>query len=612
MCSISGIFAPGGPAVNREELLRINRTMKNRGPDRSAVFIENGVGLAHNRLAVMDPENGHQPMTVSFRGNIYTIVYNGELYNTPQLRRDLEREGVTLATHCDTEVLLYSYACWGRGCLERLNGIYAFAVYDRKTQTLFCARDRLGVKPFYYATAGNRFLFASEPKGLLAADGIRPRVNWEGLWQLLFMTPVMPEESGMFEQIHALPPGHCLTVDRNGNMHKERYWKLTAAPVHASEEEIIDHTRALLTDAIRRQMVSDVPLCTFLSGGLDSSVVSAVGAAVRRENGTTLSTYSFEYEHNRYAPTLFQPAPDDAYAIEMAAFIGSEHTVLRAPSQAVADLLEAATDARDFPGQADIDSSLYYFCSEVRRRHTVALSGECADEIFGGYPWFYRPEMVQRDFFPWIHAPMERVSLFRPEVVLPDEGYAYARQVYLDTVADCDLPEDDSPDMRTARIATNLSMRFFMTSLLERKDRMSMAHGLEVRVPFADHRIAEFVYNVPWSIKFASGVEKALLRNAMRDYLPESIFTRKKSPYPKTHDPHYEELVRDKLLRRLKSSDSRLASLLAPGKLQELLERREDATWFGQLMSRPQLLAWLLQLDHWLSAYHVEADWLSG
>ena len=311
----------------------------------------------------------------------------------------------------------------------------------------------------------------------------------------------------------------------------------------------IEKTKWLIKDAVKRQLVSDVPLCTLLSGGIDSSIVSSVAARDYGERGLTLSTYSFEYEGNKesFKSSLFQPQGDDEYALYMADFIGSEHRVLTAPTEKVADYLLNATIARDMPGQSDIDSSLLFFCEEIKKRHTVAISGECADEIFGGYPWFYRKEMLESNFFPWVHEPMLRAKLFRNSVLRPEEGYEALSDKYREIADDFPRLDTDSETMLQSRKATWLSMNLFMSNLLERKDRMSMASSVEIRVPFADHRIVEYVYNVPWEIKFENGVEKALLRNAMAPFLPEKILNRKKSPYPKTHNPRYEQLVKKKL-----------------------------------------------------------------
>ena len=605
MCSICGLFAPRKITPEKiDAVRRMGETMRSRGPDRSGSYADADAAFHHNRLAVMDPARGDQPMTVRRGRRAYTVVYNGELYNGAELRRELSARGVRLRTRCDTELLVYAYAVWGEDCLSHLNGIYAFAVWDRANETLFCARDPLGVKPFWYATPGGEFCFASEIKALLAHPEIKAEIGREGLWQLLFLTPVTLRSVPVFRGIYELRPGECLSVTAAG-IKKRTFFRLTAEPFRESREECVEHVRELVADAIRRQTESDVPLACFLSGGLDSSVVAGIAAARFRERGETLSTYSFEYEDNEYAPTLFQPNRDDGYALLAARAFSTDHTVLVAPNEEVAALLDAATSARDLPGQADVDSSLYYFCREVRRRHTVALSGECADEIFGGYPWFYRPEMLFRDFFPWIHDPFARIALFRRELVAPEEGFAYLSGKYRQVVSSVECLDEDDEGTRRSRIASVLSQSYFMQSLLERKDRMSMASGLEVRVPFSDHRIASYLYNVPWSIKYENGVEKALLRCAMRGVLPEEIYRRKKSPYPKTHSPRYERAVLDLLKTRLARPGSRLAEMVDPGKLASLLEGGEDVTWFGQLMARPQLVAWLCQFDFFCEKYRV-------
>ena len=583
----------------------MNAVLSHRGPDASGEYRAGRVALGHNRLAVIDPQNGAQPMCAEYKGRRYSIVYNGEIYNAPALRAALVGAGIRPRTACDTELVLYSYILYGEDAPCRLNGIFAFCVYDEEEDTLFFARDRLGVKPLYYAEHEGKFYFASEQKSILAGSGMPARLSCDGMFQLLYLSPVTLPGSGVFHGIHAVPPAHCGRVTTEGvSLH--RYWELESAEPLGGRAGVVENTRLLLSDAIKRQLVSDVPLATLLSGGLDSSVISAVASDEYKKEGKTLSTYSFEYEDNKsYAPTLFQPNRDDDYAERLAAWLGTSHTVLTAPTETVADLLTEASRMRDLPGQADIDSSLLYFSGCIKKRHTVVLSGECADEIFGGYPWFYRPEMLERPYFPWIHDPRARASLFDPAIARIDEGVERLCEITRAAIAETPLGGYESPEDRTAKIATHLSVNYFMTNLLERKDRMSMAHGLEVRVPFADHRILEYIYNVPIAIKREGGVEKALLRNAMRGILPDFIIERKKSPYPKTHNPRYEEIVRAMLKARLASPDSRLAPLLDRHRLDAMLSG-EDATWFGQLMARPQLIGWLIQLDAFLAEYRVE------
>ena len=604
MCSICGMI-DNNSRPDAKLLTLMGATMKNRGPDATEQYSDDFACLHHNRLAVMDIENGRQPMFKEFAGKKYAIVYNGEVYNCPELRSDLEKRGATFKTNCDTEVVLWSYIIYGEDCPKMLNGIFAFAVYDIKDKKVFFARDRLGVKPFFYSFLGEEFIFASEIKALLKHPKVTSAVDKIGLWQLIFLTPVTLSGRSVFKDIKELKPAECGTFSSDG-LKIKTYWKLEAKAFSDSADEAAEKTAYLLSDAVKRQTVSDVPLCTFLSGGLDSSVLTALAAEIYRKNGEVLSTYSFEYEGNKknFKKSLFQPQGDDDFAIYLSEWLGTDHAVLTAENKTVAEALILATEARDFPGQADIDSSLLYFCSEVKRRHTVALSGECSDEIFGGYPWFYRPEMLYRDFFPWIHAPLERARLFNESFSSAYEGYEYLSNEYKKIISDCPILPSDSESMKTSRIATCLSVGYFMSSLLERKDRMSMYSGLEVRVPFADHRILEYVYNVPWEIKFENGVEKALLRKAMKDWLPDKILYRKKSPYPKTHNPLYRELVTNMLKQRL-SKKGILSEVLEKDLLKDML-LGEDVTWFGQLMSTPQLIAWLVQFDYWVEKYNID------
>ncbi len=606
MCSINGcvdFLAPD--SISREEVAAAGARMARRGPDGHGRHDARGVSFYHNRLAVMDPAGGKQPMSAVWQGRRYTIVYNGEIYNTEELRRDLAARGAVFFNASDTEVLLWSYIMYGEDCPKHLNGIFAFAVHDEARERVFVARDRLGVKPFFYTVCGAKFFFASEPSALFAHREIRPRVDCRGLWQLFYLTPVTLPGKSVFADIAELRPGYCGYVTVDG-FRSWAYWQLQAAPFTDTPAEAAERVRALFTDAVVRQLQSDVPLAVLLSGGLDSSAITAVAARALRKKGKALSTYSFEYEGNRtyFKSTLFQPQGDDAYAEALADELCTCHRVLTAPTDAVADALYPAAEARDLPGQADIDSSLLYFCREIKSRHTVLLSGECSDEIFGGYPWFYRPEMLAREPFPWLHDPAVRIELFDSALTRPAEGLAFVKEEVQKSRAACPYLDTDSAADRTAREATWLSCHYFMTNLLCRKDRMSMYSGVEVRVPFADHRILEYVFNVPWAIKYENGVEKALLRRAMTGYLPESVLWRKKSPYPKTHNPAYETRVREMLGKAL-GREGFLSTYLDRKKLAALLEG-DNTTWFGQLMARPQLIAWLCQLDHWFEHLHVE------
>lgn len=605
MCSINGMIDFNDLTGTGEAPVALaGRAMAHRGPDACGTHAFGGVYFYHNRLAVMDPERGKQPMSAIFRRKRYTIVYNGEIYNSHELRRELKREGAVFLTECDTETVLWAYIIWGEAAPRRLNGIFAFAVHNETDGTVFLARDRLGVKPFFYAQVGGKFYFASEVKALLCHLEIPPEIDEVGLWQLLYLAPVTLPSQSVFRHIKALLPGCSAMLTREGFCEKP-YWQLEARECHDNAVTAAARVRELFCDAVTRQLDSDVPLAVLLSGGLDSSSITAVAARVLHTQGKTLDTYSFEYEGNKesFSATLFQPQGDDEFAEGLALELGTAHTVLTAPTAAVAEALFDATAARDLPGQADIDSSLLWFCREIKRRHTVVLSGECSDEIFGGYPWFYRPEMLYRDFFPWLHDPFVRVGLFDDGITHSARGLDFLREIYRGALAECPVLDGEPDEDRVARRATWLSTKYFMANLLERKDRMSMHAAVEVRVPFADHRILEYVFNVPWGIKFENGVEKALLRRAMTGYLPDRVLWRKKSPYPKTHNKAYEALVRGMLGERLQHGGF-LSQALDQKRLAELLDG-DNVTWFGQLMSRPQLIAWLCQLDFFFERYGV-------
>lgn len=586
-------------------------TLKLRGPDSEGKYMSRHVLLGHRRLIVVDPEGGKQPMEKEIGGNEYIIVYNGELYNTEDLRQELIQEGYKFDSYSDTEVLLTSYICWGESCVERLNGIFAFAVYDKAKESVFLARDPLGVKPLFYSLRGSSVIFGSEIKTLLAHPYIEPVVDRDGIAEIFAIGPATPPGSGIYKQIKELPPAYCATVTRN-SFNLREYWKPYVEDFAETEEEAAEHLRELFADAVRRQLVGDVPLCCFLSGGLDSSAISAVAAAEFKKRGETLTTYSIDFEDNDkyFKVSLFQPTSDQFWALKMAEFIGSNHkTVILSQKQQV-DALYGATIARDLPGMADIDSSLLVFCGEIRKGFVVALSGECADEVFGGYPWYTNPSMMYADTFPWslyVGKRQEILSKNLGNLKLED----IARSYYRDTIAQVPHPEREDPLDYRMRELFYLNIKWFMVNLLNRKDRMSMSNSLEVRVPFADKRLVQYSFNIPAKIKLADGREKGLLRKALKGILPDEIVWRKKSPYPKTHHPEYTDLVCAEMDSILKDKNAPLLNLIDKDKVRELVDTRGEsykAPWFGQLMTGPQMMAYLIQINTWLKEYKVKLE----
>ena len=608
MCGIAGWFDKHRNL--REEnsaILRMSESLARRGPDDSGIAVKDDVCLIHRRLAVIDVENGAQPMTKSSGKNSFTIVYNGELYNTPELRSELASAGWGFSTKSDTEVVLTAYMHWGENCVDHLNGIFAFGIYEQAGGRLFLARDRIGVKPLFFFHYNEGLIFASEINTLLQNPLVSPVVTEEGLTELLLIGPGRTLGQGVYKDVEELLPGECAVY--NGiRLQRRRYYTLTAHEHTESPEQSIAHVRELITDSVERQLVSDVPLCCFLSGGLDSSIISYIAAEKsRREGRGAIDTYSVDYKDNRkyFRSSLFQPTPDSDFIGIMSEAIGSKHHNVTINNDLLFRSLKMAVDARDLPGMTDVDSSLLLFCGVIKEDFTVALSGECADELFGGYPWYHNRDILFEDTFPWSRSPDVRRSVLKVGI-LP-HGEDYVRQKYLDTCVHTDKLPSDSPVDRRMREMFSLNFYWFMQTLLDRKDRMSMYNGLEVRVPFCDYRIVDYAYNLPWEIKAMHGREKGIVREAFRGLLPDSIIDRKKSPYPKTHDPMYFRLCAGAVKEILHDHSSPLYGILDPAGVEAIINDPEkiSSPWYGQLMRAPQILAYIIQLDYWLRKNRV-------
>ena len=602
MCAIAGIF---GMETDDTTLNNMLETMRRRGPDASGVNFVHGGCLLHARLVVIDPEGGRQPMTLHWGDEDYTIVYNGELYNTSQLRRDLEQLDHQFTGHSDTEVLLHAYAQWGAECLGRLNGIFAFAIWEKYRQRLFLARDKMGVKPLFFAQKNGGLIFASEMKTILMHPAIKPELDAEGAAQILLLGPGRVPGSGVLRNIQELEPGQCATYE-DGKMNIYRYWKLLDREHNENFEETAEHVRALVLDAVLSQTVSDVPIGTFLSGGLDSSLITAICA--KKLGGKRLPTFSVDYidSEKYFVPNKFQPNSDGEYIrLMQRTFRTNHHWCILSPDDLMAEL-EEATYARDLPGMADVDFSLLAFCRQIKPHVTVALSGECADEIFGGYPWYRDPDVRNRDGFPWAQNTAHRMGMLTPILKAKLNGDDYVQSHYDQTCRESDILPGTTPTEVRMKQMMNLNLRWFMQTLLDRKDRMSMYSGLEVRVPFCDYRIAEYLYGVPWEYKDYHGKEKGLLRLAMEGRVPEEVLWRKKSPYPKTMDPRYLELVTERMNRLLEKKDAPLFQLVTREAVQQTLSEEPVWPWYGQLMRRPQTIAYLLQINTWLEHYDVD------
>lgn len=611
MCGIAGFCSYSTDYAQNKAfwddiLINMRKSIVHRGSDNTGEFLRKHVGLSHTRLAIRDVNLGAQPIVRNINGIEYVIVYNGEIYNTDELMPELKKEGYVFETTTDTEVILYAYIHYGADFVNKLNGIFAFAIWDGGLERLVLYRDRVGVKPLFYTIKNNTIVFGSEIKALFCFPEIRPEIDISSYREIFGIGPARTSGSGVFVGINEIKPGQYAVFSRNG-LDTAEYWNLRSRVHTDSYRQTVERVSFLVRDAITRQMISDVPVCSFLSGGIDSSIVTAVASDFLAEHGTRLNTFSFDFKDNGlyFRSNAFQPERDRPFVDIMLSKYDVNHTYLECDESLLSDLLYKAVDAKDLPGMTDIDASLLYFCSLVKAHNKVALTGECADEIFGGYPWFYKPELMWANGFPWSNDPNTRTLLlsddFKNELQL--ENYIFVR--YTDSLHAVPRLEGENVTESRRREITCLNIKWFMQTLLDRMDRASMYSGLEARVPFADHRIIEYVFNVPWEMKCRDGVEKSLLREACKDLLPAEILFRKKSPYPKTYHPNYVHLLTQTFSDIIHDPNSPVMSFTDKKKALSFMQTPAEygKPWFGQLMAAPQLMAYMIQVNYWLEKY---------
>ncbi|MFI2642220.1 asparagine synthase (glutamine-hydrolyzing) [Streptomyces sp. NPDC018610] len=560
MCGITGwISFDRDLRAEAATLDAMTETMACRGPDDRGTWAEGPAALGHRRLAIIDLPGGRQPMTAATPDGTVALVYSGETYNFTELRTDLAARGHRFTTDSDTEVVLRGYLEWGDAVAERLNGMYAFAVWDGRHGRLVMIRDRMGIKPFYYHPTPDGVLFGSEPKAILANPLARRRVTLDGLRELF--TFVKTPGHAVWDGMREVEPGTVVTVDRTG--HRTRaYWRLETRPHSDDRDATVATVRTLLDDIVRRQLVADVPRCTLLSGGLDSSAMTALAARQLAERGEKVRSFAVDFvgQTDRFVADELRATPDTPFVHDVAEASDTDHQDIVLDSQTLADpeVRARVLRARDLPmGFGDMDASLYLLFRSIRDHSTVALSGESADEVFGGYQQFFDEEARRADTFPWLVRYQRDFGddgdVMRPDLAQALDLPAYVAESYRTAVAGVDRLDGESDFEYRMRRICHLHLTRFVRVLLDRKDRMSMAVGLEVRVPFCDHRLVEYVYNAPWSLKSFDGREKSLLREATADLLPKSVYDRVKSPYPSTQDPEYARAlqahVRDLLAR---------------------------------------------------------------
>lgn len=613
MCGIAGFYSNERNYIDsrakwEKVINKMNRIQKHRGPDDEGTYLSEKCVLGHVRLSIIDIAKGHQPMMKKYNEHECVVVYNGEIYNMKELKEQLEYIGITFETDSDTEVLVSGYLKYGESFIKRLNGIFSIALFDITLNKLLLIRDRLGVKPLFYSIKNNEIAFSSEIKGIFEHPGFLPEIDKETLQIIMGLGPAKPEGSGVFKDIQEVKPGHYLRISQ-GEIKDIVYWKLISQPHEDSEEMTIQKTKWLVEDSIKKQMLSDIPISTFLSGGIDSSIVTAICSNELKKENKVLNTFSFDFEDNdkHFKANSFQPSRDYEWVNIMKEYSKTNHRYLICDNDNLESYLYKAVDGRDLPCMADVESSMLYFCEKVAKYNKVTLTGECADEIFGGYPWFYRKELYEANTFPWSIDMEMRNKVMKKEMRNELNVNEYVKKTYDEFLLTTPYLRGENSKEKRRREISYMNIKWFMTNLLERMDRTSMQCGLEARVPFADHRIVEYLWNVPWEMKYKNQTEKSLLRSAMKGKLPESVLYRKKSPYPKTYNPEYEIKLLDKAIEVVSDSSSSISNIIEINEMFRWKKEIQDygRPWYGQLMAGPQMLAYILQIDYWLKKYKL-------
>ncbi|MEV5688582.1 MULTISPECIES: asparagine synthase (glutamine-hydrolyzing) [unclassified Streptomyces] len=608
MCGIAGWVDFARP-VDQDLARTMTATMARRGPDAEGLWTGDHVALGHRRLSVIDLEGGCQPMVAEEApGSRAALTYSGETYNFQELRSQLKSLGHHFTSRSDTEVVLRAYLQWGAGLATRLEGIYAFAVWDMDREELVLVRDRMGVKPLYYAETPSGVLFGSEPKAILAHPEFKAVLDADGLRDILSVAKVPGH--AIFRGMREVPAGCTVRVNRAG-LTEDRYWQLEVAEHTDSLDRTIHTVRELLESVVEQQMVSDVPLCTLLSGGLDSSSLTALAAQVTRRKGLGQIRSCSVTDPDLDGTAGAGANEDHIYARLLAEHVDSLHSELplHAPDLLAPDLRASVLNAYDLPiAKGDEHASLHMLFGIVRGHSTVALSGECGDEVFGGYRWQRDPDAVFSTTFPWVHEGRHNYQgndvVFTPDLLAKLDLDAYERDCHSKAVAEISAGDHlDDPAEARYREVTYLALTRHAQVLFDRKDRMSMACGLEVRVPFADHRLVEYTFNVPWAMKSFDGREKSLLRAAMKDLLPEAVAQRVKTPYPSIRADAYNRTLRERLADVVLTGSSPLAPLFS-SRLGTRI-RQDGPAALEEGMSRAALET-TLQLDGWLRTYDVD------
>lgn len=571
--------------------------------------MKNMGGIIKDGEGFIDVLSSYETKIYKYNGKTYIITYDGEIYNRDEIRCDLIARGNYLDTDKDEELVLKAYVTWKEGCLERFEGVFSIGIWEVEGRKLFLARDPIGAKSLVYSILKDGIVFANHIKYIFESDEVKPEITYEGICELLMLGPSRRGTSAVLKDIASLEPGSYLEYS-NGNIRIFKYAEFEAYQNREEFDNIVDNIREIVMDSILKQYSGEDDVCTLLSGGLDSSIVTAVIADAVKQRGGKLKTFSVDYEGNDvyFNSNSFQPDSDGKWIARMVEFLDTDHTTIKLSSESLVTSLKDAMRLRGFPGMGDIDTSLMMFCGEMSKYAVIGLGGECADEVFGGYPWFNRDELLNSSFFPWIRSVDERMEYINSEIKDNFDVLDFTKSIYSDQLKKVPKLAAEGERDKKIREVGYLTYRWFLPVLLERQDKMARVSDFKIRAPFCNFKLMKYVFNIPWEHRVHGDMEKGLLRYAFRDLLPEEVAFRKKSPYPKTYNPEYTNMIKNELVKIMDNSSSPLLDIIDKDSVMKLIDGgvEVDRPWFGQLMKGPQVMAFLIQVNEWFKEYNIK------
>lgn len=614
MSSIAGFFQPN-TTYSKENHFCIKtihdmaQELIHRGPDeQSYYYFPHGALNQNFLLAGYVPgtfSRQVQPVTRTYQENTYTLLFDGFISNPEEIAMYLETQHIHTQEMSLEELLLFSFLTKGTDFIQSVRGSFAMAILDQGQKTLYLFRDPLGLRPLFYSHRASTLIFASEIKALFQYPTINPVLKKEGLTELLSLGPARIPGSAIFDGISEVKPGNFITFSENIFL-EERYHRFEIKDHTDSYEDTLSCISYLLDESIRTLKPAVLPIGSLLSGGLDSSLVSA---RLNEDLSQPLATYSLEFDNSRqhFKSNAFQPSLDAPYVQEAVKYLSSKHTIYSCDNRIQLDYLRKSVRAHDLPAMADVDSSYMYLCEKVGSQHKIIFTGECADEIFCGYPWYHHPEETYTTF-PWSMDLQPRTALLKDDFISINEMQSCTQEAFSSACHELDIRDGaTSADLQHRQIFY-LTIRYFMQALINRGDRAAAIHSMDARLPFAHQELTEYLFNVPYEMKTKNGERKHLLREYAKGCLPENIRCRKKSPYPKTYDPGYEEMINHAFLQELRKADCPLHAFVDQKKAENFCRQVKDLgrPWYGQLMAGPQLVAHYLQILYWIDMYHID------